>query len=70
MRKIVTDDFAIILDALCRYRRIVNHHQYGGMAEDARLTQAAILAAGRIADWQPGLFETEKTRTDSSQIAY
>jgi hypothetical protein len=42
------DDFALVRNALLRYRRVAGQHRRGGLVEDHRLAQRALAALERL----------------------
>jgi len=51
------DDFALVRNALMRYRRIARQHRRGGLVENHKLAARAIVALERLK--QPALVDEQ-----------
>ena len=60
------DDFALVRNALMRYRRIAGQHRRGGLVEDHKLVARAIGALERLR--QPALLNEEREAEQNAEI--
>ena len=60
------DDFALVRNALMRYRRIAGQHRRGGLVEDHKLAVRAIGALERLR--KPALLNEEREAEQNAEI--